>query len=108
MKASTTEFRLRGVWIGVIFWVSFSMYWIDHQNLGVLVANFVAEHAGISDYSAAHLVFGLGAVIAIGAALLRTWAASYLTKDVVHDARLHSESLVAEGPYRYTRNPLYL
>ena len=42
------------------------------------------------------------------AGLLRTWAAAYLHSDVVHDLKLHSEKLVADGPYRFMRNPLYL
>jgi hypothetical protein len=41
-------------------------------------------------------------------AALRTWGAAYLRTDVVHDTAQHSEALVAEGPFRYTRNPLYL
>ena len=98
MKASSIEFRLRGIWIGVIFWISFSLYWVDSQNLGALLAEFVANCTGISGNAAAHLIFGTGAAIAVLAALLRTWAASYLTKEVVHDARLHSDSLVADGP----------
>ena len=28
--------------------------------------------------------------------------------EVVHDTAQHSEALVADGPFRYTRNPLYL
>ena len=42
------------------------------------------------------------------AAFLRTWATAYLRTEVVHDASQHSEALVADGPYRYVRNPLYL
>jgi hypothetical protein len=35
-------------------------------------------------------------------------AASREMDDVVHDPSLHSERLVAEGPYRHVRNPLYV
>lgn len=54
------------------------------------------------------LVFGFGALLVFVAAFLRTWATAYLRTEVVHDAAQHSESLVADGPYRYVRNPLYL
>lgn len=39
---------------------------------------------------------------------MRTWGAAYLRTAVVHDTAQHSEALVADGPFRYTRNPLYL
>jgi protein-S-isoprenylcysteine O-methyltransferase Ste14 len=42
------------------------------------------------------------------AALLRTWASSYLSAGVVYAAEVKTESLVADGPYRQVRNPLYL
>ncbi|HMD32746.1 MAG TPA: isoprenylcysteine carboxylmethyltransferase family protein [Candidatus Acidoferrales bacterium] len=54
------------------------------------------------------LMFAAGAVLVFLAALLRTWATAYLGAEVVHDASQHSEALVAEGPFRYMRNPLYL
>ena len=54
------------------------------------------------------MVFGFGALLAGLAAAVRTWAAAYLRSDVVHDTRLHTETLVADGPYRHVRNPLYL
>jgi hypothetical protein len=31
-----------------------------------------------------------------------------LRTEVVHDTAQHAEALVADGPFRYTRNPLYL
>jgi Phospholipid methyltransferase len=43
-----------------------------------------------------------------GTAGLRTWGAAYLRTEVVHDTAQHSEALVADGPFRYARNPLYL
>jgi hypothetical protein len=39
---------------------------------------------------------------------VRTWAAAYLRTEVVHDERRHDDRLVADGPYRHLRNPLYL
>ena len=50
----------------------------------------------------------VGAMLVFIAAALRTWAAAYLRTSIVHDTAQHSEALVADGPFRYTRNPLYL
>jgi protein-S-isoprenylcysteine O-methyltransferase Ste14 len=41
-------------------------------------------------------------------ALVRSWAEAYLHSSVVHDSELHTERLMADGPYRYVRNPLHL
>lgn len=38
---------------------------------------------------------------------MRTWGAAYLRSEVVHDSNLRNETLVADGPFRYVRNPLY-
>ena len=44
---------------------------------------------------------------AVAAALLRTWATAYLDAAVVHDKRMRADQIVADGPFRYVRNPLY-
>ena len=41
------------------------------------------------------------------AALVRTWASAYLHSSVVYAAEVKTASLVADGPYRHVRNPLY-
>lgn len=105
MRATEFEFRHRFWFIFLLFWAAFSAYWIDHRNMGeFLVRRFVSGH----DVSALHGVFGLAALLAGIAALLRTWAAAYLQTERVHDANLRTEGVVADGPYRHLRNPLYL
>lgn len=54
------------------------------------------------------IVLGVGALVASIAAWLRTWASAYLRSSVVKDGALHTDRLVADGPYRHLRNPLYL
>ena len=104
MRATSFEFRYRFYIVSLIFWFGFSCYWIDHQN----AAESIALLLGFPSKFALKLFFGFGAlIVAIGAAI-RTWATAYIHSDVVHDMDLHSERLVADGPYRYVRNPLYL
>jgi len=104
MRATNFEFRYRFYIVSLIFWFGFSCYWIDHQN----AAESIALLVGFTSTFALKLVLGFGAlIVAIGAAI-RTWATAYIHSDVVHDMDLHSDRLVAEGPYRYVRNPLYL
>jgi protein-S-isoprenylcysteine O-methyltransferase Ste14 len=53
-------------------------------------------------------ILAVGVLIVTLAALVRSWAEAYLHSSVVHDSKLHSDRLVADGPYRRVRNPLYL
>ena len=55
----------------------------------------------------AHLLFAFAGFLLVVAALIRTWASSYLQATVVYAAEVKTESLVADGPYRRVRNPLY-
>jgi len=100
VRATEIEFRHRFWIIGVVFSVGFSLYWVDHVSFAAAVADAVHLHARI--------VLLVGAVLAVAAAALRTWAAAWLASDIVHDAKLHADHLVADGPYRRLRNPLYL
>ena len=52
-------------------------------------------------------LFVLSATLVTAAAWIRTWGGAYLRTEVVHDTAVRTERLVADGPYRHLRNPLY-
>ena len=110
MKASTFEFKARFWIIGLIYWIAFFLYRFDQVNAGVGMLHQLAPN--LDQDSARGLfwlrvIFFAGALLVFLAAMLRTWATAYLRTEVVHDAGLHSEALVGDGPFRYMRNPLY-
>ncbi len=111
VRATDFEFKARFWLIGIIFWVGFSMYILDHVNFGVALLHLFAP--GIDPDSERgnfwlRILYGAGALLVFLSALLRTWATAYLRVEVFHDPSQHSEALLADGPYRYVRNPLYL
>jgi protein-S-isoprenylcysteine O-methyltransferase Ste14 len=62
--------------------------------------------AGFNVSTPAVIVFG--ALLAAIGMVLRVWGAAYLGYDVVHHENMQGGTVMAAGPYRYMRNPLYL
>jgi protein-S-isoprenylcysteine O-methyltransferase Ste14 len=110
MQASNFEFRQRFFVIGLIFGLGFFCYSFDQKNAAAALAQRIFGSPPESPQATHHLqlILGLAALIVAASAMLRTWAAAYLRGSVIHDMNLHTELLVADGPYRFTRNPLYL
>jgi protein-S-isoprenylcysteine O-methyltransferase Ste14 len=112
MRATGLEFRQRFWFIGGIFCLGFMCYSFDHRNAAAALAKlFWGRDFNLdrpADAPVLHLIFAFAALLCVLAALIRTWAAAYLRSAIVHDHALHSEGLVADGPFRWTRNPLYL
>ncbi len=111
-QATELEFRIRFWIIAAIFALGFYAYGIDHVNASEALSRLAL--GGHPDENSAIFgrwitgFFALGtAIVAIGA-FIRTWAGSYLHSSIIHDSALHGEQLVADGPYRHVRNPLYL
>ncbi|HXO44634.1 MAG TPA: isoprenylcysteine carboxylmethyltransferase family protein [Candidatus Cybelea sp.] len=111
-QATEFEFRTRFWFIFGIFWLGFLLYLVDPVNISVALSRLVlGGHPDESSSRFGHAVtvfFALGTLGVVVGALIRSWAESYLHSSIVHDRELHGEQLVADGPYRHVRNPLYL
>ena len=111
VPASKFEFEKRFWIISAIFLVGFLFSAVDGTSFIVALRHLMAPSItpGSSDARVfARIVITTGASFVFLSAALRTWGAAYLRTEVVHDTAQHSEALVADGPFRYTRNPLYL
>jgi len=111
VRAAAFEFQKRFWIICAIYFVGFCVFNFDHVSFTVALRKAIAP--SIVDGSPQAIMFtriviGAGALLIFLAAGLRTWGAAYLRTAVVHDTAQHSDALVADGPFRYTRNPLYL
>jgi protein-S-isoprenylcysteine O-methyltransferase Ste14 len=81
---------------------------LSHASTGKQIALFLFRVAGgSSSESWEHACYGLAAALVGLGAFWRTWGSAYLGTNVVQDRQLHIECLVADGPYRRTRHPLY-
>jgi protein-S-isoprenylcysteine O-methyltransferase Ste14 len=119
MKATAFEFRFRFLIHAMIFVLGFSAPWDRWLHLdsagpnahvwGTLSARVAMLLPGtLSIAGAFNLLLALGGVCALGSAWLRTWASAYMGAATVHANTMYGERVVAGGPYRYLRNPLYV
>ena len=109
VQATKFEFERRFWIICAFYFTGFSLSLFDHVGF----ITWLRGLFGIPGNSAQAVTFArtvivIGAALVFVAAALRTWGAAYLRTSIVHDTSQHSEAVVADGPFRYTRNPLYL
>jgi protein-S-isoprenylcysteine O-methyltransferase Ste14 len=107
MKATNWEFKNRAMLFGLIFGFSFPFYVLDPQNSTAALANCLGASLHANADLLARGLFAFATLLLVIAALIRTWASAYLQADVVYAAAVKTKSVVADGPYRRVRNPLY-
>jgi len=117
MSRAPLEFRLR-FWIFlIIYLLGFLAPWNWALHLdgrgpnahtwGLLAVN-LAKSSGLAINAAFNVVLAIAIVCAFAGAWLRTWGSAYIGAGVMLDHNLRGDAVVADGPYRYMRNPLYL
>ncbi len=92
---SPAWYRLRGLVFGVIYIVGFIGGWALWSRLG-------------KPHETSQLAIAAGAFLTFCCFALRAWGSAYLHADVVWNPDALSDELIVEGPFRFTRSPLYL
>lgn len=118
MRASAIEFRLRMLINAIIIFTGFWAPWIGSGNgLGGLAPHVALlewlalqmSRTGLTNFSdAAPIMIVLAALCAALGAVLRVWGTAYLGSRTMQSLEMQAGAVVASGPYRYVRNPLYL
>jgi protein-S-isoprenylcysteine O-methyltransferase Ste14 len=122
LKLSALGFRFRSLIFLAICILGFTAPWdyalhLDGTGpnshvwgqLAVLLSKGGTTGGGaLSIASAFNLLLVVGILCAFVGAALRTWGSAYLGIDVMRDQNMRADEVVADGPYRYVRNPLYL
>jgi protein-S-isoprenylcysteine O-methyltransferase Ste14 len=114
MRASAIEFRLRMLIMIAIVFVGFWSPWLGESDFGRRISALEwvpteLSRLGLASFAvAAPSVIVFGAFIALGGAVLRVWGTAYLGYSTVHHGDMQAGAVMADGPYRSMRNPLYL
>jgi protein-S-isoprenylcysteine O-methyltransferase Ste14 len=111
---SATLFRFRMMINAAIVILGFWAPWIDAWGAGsrISLLEWLAldlSRTGLASFTVATpVVIVAGALVAAVGAGLRIWASAWLGSGVVLHGQMQAGTLMADGPYRYVRNPLYL
>jgi len=114
MRASALEFRLRVFIHAAIIILGFWAPWIEWLHFGrrISLLEWLAlelSRLGLVSFAyATPIVIVLASLIAALSAWLRVWGTAYLDPNIVHASSMNAGAVMASGPYRYVRNPLYL
>lgn len=113
MRATAWEYRLRIPIHIVIFVVGFWPFWepwlgLTTKSTWLTLSSLLARQGWLGFGVATVAVLAVAILFTALGAWLRVWGSAYLGAGVVSSPTMHGDVLLADGPYRHTRNPLYL
>jgi protein-S-isoprenylcysteine O-methyltransferase Ste14 len=113
VKATQFEFRFR-LWIGfAIYVIGFWAPWLRYSGFRSSASTTWLELSGelsrVLPLEAATIAVTSAAILlALMGTGFRIWGTAYIGSSVVQSRAMQARGVVAAGPYRYLRNPLYL
>jgi protein-S-isoprenylcysteine O-methyltransferase Ste14 len=114
MKATQVEFRLRLLILLALYFVGFYAPWLRFGAVAPPTTAWLALSTTLALWhwlplnQASLLVTGLAVFCALAGAAVRVCGTAFLGASVVHSGAMQAGQVMAAGPYRYVRNPLYL
>lgn len=112
MNPAALAFRFRVVIFILLYVLGFLPPWDMHGGSRTtlwLAGSTMLARTGWAGIASAIVAVTLAALACLLAgAVLRVWGTAYLGSAIMRGPVLKGEALVAAGPYRYLRNPLYL
>jgi protein-S-isoprenylcysteine O-methyltransferase Ste14 len=113
VQATKFEFRFR-LWIGfAIYFLGFWAPWIRYgNNAPPLVTTWLELSGELSRLlplqTASIIITSVAILFAVLGTVFRVWGTAYIGSSIVQSKTMHAQGMVAAGPYRHLRNPLYL
>jgi protein-S-isoprenylcysteine O-methyltransferase Ste14 len=110
MQTAPFDYRFRYIIHTLLYICGFAFYWLpDSHESTWLVLTPQLERTGWFSFTAATItLLSIAIFCAAVGAFLRTWGAAYLGAGIVQSQDMHGNAVLADGPYRRSRNPLYL
>jgi protein-S-isoprenylcysteine O-methyltransferase Ste14 len=116
MKATQFEFRFRFILILLLYLLGFWAPWTwtsdgfspPSTTAWLALSTTLARWEWMHVEQATLLVTWLAIAFGLAGAILRVWGTAYLGSSIVHAGPMMAGQVMAGGPYRYVRNPLYL
>jgi protein-S-isoprenylcysteine O-methyltransferase Ste14 len=92
------------------FWAPWIEPWgIGHRISLVAWLAFQISRLGIASFSiATSALVAIAMIFAAAAVVFRVWGTAYLGPGTVNSVNMVAGNVMADGPYRYLRNPLYV
>ena len=113
IKATAFEFRHRMVIIAVIYVMGFAMPWYLLSNAAgrgtwLTLSSLLARTGWLGLSEATIFVTVIALIAGAAGTLLRIWGTAHLGAGTMQSRAMVAGQVVASGPYRHVRNPLYL
>lgn len=114
MQATQFEFRFR-IWISfAIYFLGFWAPWLRYGSsaIAATTTTWLELSGELSRWlplqTASIVVTSTAILFAVLGTIFRVWGTAYIGSSIVKSSTMHARSVVAAGPYRYLRNPIYL
>ncbi|MGI4828734.1 MAG: methyltransferase family protein [Janthinobacterium lividum] len=113
MGATAWEYRLRYPLHILIFVLAFWPFWepslgLTTKSTWLILSASLARQGWLGFQAATQALLVIAILLVALGAWLRTWGSAYVGANVVSSSSMQGVAMLVDGPYRRTRNPLYL